>query len=638
MANLNFRVMRTGEHSGRSTVRAQTMDPDKKKRVSASAAWREARELVWAHRRRLGLGLALMIISRLAGLVLPASSKWLIDEVLGNSRTDLLLPIALVAGAATLVQAVTSFGLSQILGVAAQRAITDMRKRVQAHVMRLPVRYFDSTQTGVLISRIMSDAEGIRNLVGSGLVQLAGGFVTAILGMGVLFWLNWRLTTITLIVLGVFGAGMAYAFRTLRPLFRERGKINAEVTGRLTEALGGIRIVKSYTAEKREEIIFTKGAHRLLRNVARSMTGVSATTAGSTVVVGIIGVLMIWLGGRAIIAGEMTLGDLIMYIFFIGLVAAPLVSIASIGTQITEAFAGLDRIREIIDMPREFDEDARRQPIVGITGDVAFDGVWFEYAPGQPVLRGVSFHSAPSTTTALVGSSGSGKSTLISIVMAFNRPTKGRVLVDGRDLADVRLMDYREQLASVLQDNFLFDGTIAENVGYARPGATLDDIKDACRIAHCDEFIVQFPDGYDTVVGERGIKLSGGQRQRVSIARAILANPRVLILDEATSSLDSESEQMIQDGLSRLRSGRTTFVIAHRLSTIRSADQILVLEAGEIVERGTHPELLALNGRYRQLYDKQYRFEADRFINPGEDFTPEPEKPVVPPPRVGTAI
>ena len=638
MANLNTRMMPSGEGSGRSTVRAQTMDPVKKKRVSASAAWREARELVWAHRRRLGIGLALMLVSRLAGLVLPASSKWLIDEVLGNSRTDLLLPIALVAGAATLVQAVTAFGLSQILGVAAQRAITDMRKRVQAHVMRLPVRYFDSTQTGMLVSRIMSDADGIRNLVGSGLVQLAGGFVTALMGMGVLFWLNWRLTTITLVVLGVFGGGMAYAFRTLRPLFRERGKINAEVTGRLTEALGGIRVVKSYTAEKREEIVFTKGAHRLFRNVAKSLTGVSATTAGGTVVVGIIGVLMIWLGARAIIAGEMTLGDLIMYIFFIGLVAAPLVSIASIGTQITEAFAGLDRIREILDMPREMDEDASRRSIDYVSGDVAFDDVWFEYSPGQPVLRGVSFRSAPGTTTALVGSSGSGKSTLISIVMAFNRPTKGRVLIDGRDLADVKLMDYREQLASVLQDNFLFDGTIAENVGYAKPGAALDEIKDACRVAHCDEFIIQFPDGYDTVVGERGIKLSGGQRQRVSIARAILANPRVLILDEATSSLDSESEQMIQDGLGRLRSGRTTFVIAHRLSTIRSADQILVLEAGEIVERGTHAELLALDGRYRQLYDKQYRFEADRFINPGEDFTPEPEKPVVPTSRVQTAI
>jgi subfamily B ATP-binding cassette protein MsbA len=601
------------------------METPTKKPVTTAAAWREAKALIWSHRRRLTIGLVLMLIGRLAGLVLPASSKWLIDEVLGNGRTELLMPLALAAGVATLIQAVTSFGLSQILGVAAQRAIADMRKRVQARVMRLPVRYFDSTQTGVLVSRIMSDADGIRNLVGTGLVQLVGGFVTAILGMGVLFWLNWRLTAVTLLVLGAFGGGMAYAFRTLRPLFRERGKINAEVTGRLTEALGGIRIVKSYTAEHREAIVFAKGAHRLYRNVAKSMTGVSATTAGSTVIIGIIGVLMIWLGGRAIIAGEMTLGDLMMYIFFVGLVAAPLVSIASIGTQITEALAGLDRIREILDMPTEIDEDAARQSIGPLRGEVTFENVWFEYAEGQPVLRGVSFTAAPGTTTALVGSSGSGKSTLISIVMAFNRPIKGRVLVDGHDLADTRLRDYREQVASVLQDNFLFDGTIAENVGYAKPGATLDEIKAACRIAHCDEFISRFPEGYRTIVGERGIKLSGGQRQRVSIARAILANPRILILDEATSSLDSDSEQMIQDGLKQLRSGRTTFVIAHRLSTIRSADQILVLEAGEIVERGTHAELLEMNGRYRQLYDKQYRFEMNRFINPGEDFTPEPE-------------
>ena len=615
------------------------MDPDqKKKRVSSAAAWREARELVWAHRRRLSIGLALMLVSRLAGLVLPASSKWLIDEVVGKNRTELLMPIALAAGAATLVQAVTSFALSQILGVAAQRAFTDMRKRVQARVMRLPVRYFDSTQTGILVSRIMTDAEGIRNLVGTGLVSLAGGLVTAVLGLGVLFWLNWKLTVVTILVLGTFGGGMAYAFKTLRPLFRERGKINAEVTGRLTEALGGIRVVKSYTAEKREEIVFTKGAHRLFRNIAKSMTGVSATTAGSTVIVGIVGILMIALGGRAVVTGEMTLGDLIMYMLFIGLVAAPLVSIASIGTQITEAFAGLDRIREVLDMSTESDEDATKDEPGPLAGDVRFEEVWFEYEAGRPVLRGVSFHAAPGTTTALVGSSGSGKSTLISLVMAFNRPSNGRILIDGRDLASLRLLDYREQLASVLQENFLFDGTITENVGYARPGATLDEIKNACRVAHCEEFILQFPQGYDTIVGERGIKLSGDQRQRVSIARAILADPRILILDEATSSLDSESEQMIQDGLRRLRSGRTTFVIAHRLSTIRSADQILVIEAGQIVERGTHAELLALNGRYKQLYDKQYKFEMDRFINPGEDFTPEPEKPALVVPRTSNAL
>ena len=597
-----------------------------KKTAARSAAWREARDLVWAHRRRLSLGLGLMLISRIAGLVLPASSKWLIDEVIGKNRTELLMPIALATGAATIVQALTSFVLSQTLGVAAQRAITDMRKRVQARVMRLPVRYFDSTQTGILVSRIMNDAEGIRNLVGSGLVQLVGGLLTAAMGLTVLFWLNWHLTTVTILVLAAFGGGMAYAFNTLRPLFKERGRITGEVTGRLTEALGGIRVVKSYTAEKREEIVFTEGAHRLFRNIARSMTGVSATTAGSTVIIGVIGVLMIWLGGQAIIAKQMTLGDLIMYIFFIGLVAAPLVSIASIGTQITEAFAGLDRIREILDMPTESDEDESRASIDRLRGDVAFEDVSFQYNPGVPVLKHVSFTAAAGTTTALVGSSGSGKSTLISLVMAFNRPSAGRILVDGRDLAGIRLAEYRSQLASVLQENFLFDGTIIENVGYARPGASREEIIEACRVAHCAEFIKAFPQGYDTVVGERGIKLSGGQRQRVSIARAILANPRVLILDEATSSLDSESEEMIQDGLRNLRAGRTTFVIAHRLSTIRSSDQILVLEGGVIVEQGSHSELLTAQGRYRQLYDKQYRFEADRFINPGEDFTPEPEK------------
>jgi ABC-type multidrug transport system fused ATPase/permease subunit len=599
-----------------------------KKKVSAEAAWREARALLYEHRRRLTVGLLLMMISRVAGLVLPASSKYVVDEVIGKGRHELLLPIAIVGGIATAIQAVTSFLNSQILGVAAQRAITEMRKRVQAHVMRLPVRYFDATQSGVLLSRIMSDAEGLRNLVGTGLVQLVGGIFTAILGLGVLLYLNWQLTIITIVVLAAFGLGMAYAFRTLRPLFRERGKINAEVTGRLTEALGGIRVVKSYTAEKREEIVFAKGAHRLFRNVAKSMTGVSATTSGSTVIIGIVGVLMIWLGGRDILAGKMTLGDFIMYVFFIGLVAAPMVSIASIGTQITEAFAGLDRIREILDTGTEDDADAGKAPLGRIDGDLRFEDVWFEYNPDRPVLKGITFHARPGTTTALVGSSGSGKSTLISLVMAFNRPLKGRIMVDGRDLSSIPLHDYREQLASVLQENFLFDGTIAENIGYANPHATLEEIKAAARVAHCEEFILQFPEGYDTVVGERGIKLSGGQRQRVSIARAILANPRILILDEATSSLDSESEEMIQDGLRRLREGRTTFVIAHRLSTIRSADQILVLEDGEIVERGTHAELIARGGRYRQLHDKQYKLESDRFINPGEDFTPEPRKVV----------
>ena len=621
--------MRRAEGGGgrRAAVDAAAPGAPKKK-VDSKAAWREFRELMWAHRRRLSIGLTLMMISRMAGIVLPALSKYVIDDVIGKGRHELLVPIALAAGAATIVQALTSFGLSQILGVAAQRAITDMRKRVQAKVMRLPVRYFDSTQSGVLLSRIMSDAEGIRNLVGTGLVQLVGGVVTAIISLVVLLYLNWRMTLVTAVVLGLFGGGMAYAFKRLRPLFRERGKIQAEVTGRLTEALGGIRIVKSYTAEKREEIVFTHGAHRLFRNIAQSMTGVSATTSGSTVIIGVVGVVMIWMGGNDIVAGRMTLGDFVMYIFFIGLLAAPMISIASIGTQITEAFAGLDRIREIMNMQTEDEADEGKASLGDIRGDIRFEDVWFEYNEGVPVLKNVSFHAAPGTTTALVGSSGSGKSTLISLVMAFNRPNKGRIIVDGRDLSDIPLRDYREQLASVLQENFLFDGTIADNIGYANPGSSLDEIKRAAQIAHCEEFILKFPEGYDTIVGERGIKLSGGQRQRVSIARAILAAPKVLILDEATSSLDSESEEMIQDGLKQLRSGRTTFVIAHRLSTIRSADQILVMEHGEIVERGTHDELLARDGRYRQLYDKQYKLETNRFINPGEDWTPEPPKPV----------
>jgi subfamily B ATP-binding cassette protein MsbA len=416
---------------------------------------------------------------------------------------------------------------------------------------------------------------------------------------------------------------MAVAFKKLRPLFRERGKIHGEVTGRLTESLGGIRIVKAYAAEKREELVFARGAHRLFRNIARSMTAVSGVTAFSTIIVGVVGVILILIGGRAVLDGRMTLGDLFMYMIFTGLVAAPLVEIASIGTQITEAFAGLDRIREIRRMATEDEDEAQRDSLETIVGEIAFQDVSFEYNDNTPVLRNVSFVAPAGSTTALVGSSGSGKSTLISLVMAFNRPLSGLVTLDGRDLASIRLKDYRNQLGVVLQDNFLFDGTIAENIGFSYPHATRDEIIAASRIAHCEEFINGFADGYDTVVGERGVKLSGGQRQRVAIARAILAEPKILILDEATSSLDSESEAMIQDGLQTLRRGRTTFVIAHRLSTIRSADQILVLEAGEIVERGTHEELLAAAGRYKQLYDKQYLLERNQFINPGEDFTPE---------------
>jgi len=600
----------------------------KKKRISPGA-WAEARALVYAHRKRLSLGMLLMLVNRLSGLVLPASSKWLIDKVINQHHPELLPTIAIIAGAATLVQATTGFGLSQILGVAAQRAITDTRKAVQAYVLRLPISYFDSTKSGVLISRIMSDAEGIRNLVGTGLVQLAGGLVTAAIALGVLLYLNWRLTVIAILILACFGVGIAVGFTKLRPLFRNRGKLNADVTGRLGETLGGIRIVKAYRAERGEQLVFARGAHTLFRNVATSMTGVSAIGAFATLVIGAIGILMILQGGHAILAGTMTLGDFFMYIFFVGLVAAPVINIAAIGTQIVEAFAGLDRIRELRQMSTEDQEDASRAAMPDIAGDIVFEDVSFEYVPGVPVLKHVSLHAPPSSTTALVGSSGAGKSTLINLVLAFNRPKTGRILVDGRSLAGIRLADYRTRLGVVLQDNFLFDGTIAENIAFARPHTDRGEIERVARIAHVDEFARKFEHGYDTIVGERGVKLSGGERQRVASARAILADPRILILDEATSSLDSESEGKIQDGLRTLRAGRTTFVIAHRLSTIRSADQILVIEGGAIVERGTHAELLAASGRYRQLYEKQYKFEEDLFINPGEDFTPEPEAPAV---------
>jgi subfamily B ATP-binding cassette protein MsbA len=610
------------ERLPRSTAANRGPAPPKKK--LSPGAWEEARALIWKHRVRLAIGLAVMVVNRLSGLVLPATTKYLMDNVIGQKQWDLLPKLAMITAAATIVDTVTSFANSQILGVAAQRAITDMRKEVEAHVMRLPIRYFDSTKSGVLISRIMTDAEGIRNLVGSGLVQLTGSILTAVMALGILVYLNWRLTAVTVVILTTFGVGMATAFKRLRPLFRDRGQINAEVTGRLGESLGGVRIVKAYTAEKREELVFAKGAHRLLRNVAQSLTGVSAIGAFSGLVIGAIGIAMMLVGGSAIRAGTMTIGDFVWYLSMIAVITMPVIQLANIGTQMTEAFAGLDRIREIRKMATEDQEDANRLPMPDTRGEVEFDDVTFEYNEGAPVLKHVSFRAPAGSTTALVGSSGSGKSTLISLVMAFNRPQSGRLLVDGSDLGNVKLRDYRGHLGVVLQDNFLFDGTIAENIAYAKPHAAREEIKAVSRIAHCDEFVEGFEKGYDTIVGERGVRLSGGQRQRVAIARAILADPKVLILDEATSSLDSESEAFIQDGLRALRRGRTTFVIAHRLSTIQSADQILVLEAGEIVERGTHTELIARGGRYRQLYDKQYRFERDQFINPGEDFTPEP--------------
>ena len=594
--------------------------PNPNTKLKPANVWREAREIIWRYRRRVALGLVVMAVGRVAGMAIPASSKFLIDDVLGQGRADLLVPLAVGVAVAALMQGGTSFALSQILGVTAQRAITEMRKTVQAHIARLPVNYFDSTKSGVLISRIMTDAEGIRNLVGTGLVQLTGGIMTSVLSLVVLLFLNWTLTIYTLGVLLLFGGAMAYAFRRLRPLFRERGKIHADVTGRLGETLSGVRIVKAYTSERKENLVFARGAHRLFRNVAKAVTGVSGVTAFSSAVMGAIGTLMIIVGGSSVLAGAMTTGDLIMYVLFTGWMINPLVQMASIGTQITEAFAGLDRIREVRTMATELDGDEGKAPLGRAHGHIVFENVQFSYDEKVPVLKGVSLDAPPGSTTALVGSSGSGKSTLASLVLSFNAPDAGRILVDGRDLAGIRLADYRRQVGVVLQDNFLFDDTVEYNIRYGRAGATRDEVVAAAKLAHCHEFVQAFPDGYDTVIGERGVKVSGGQRQRLAIARAILADPRILVLDEATSSLDSESEAQIQEGLRTLRAGRTTFVIAHRLSTIRSADQILVVEDGMVVERGTHAELIALDGRYKELHDRQHTVEMNRFVNPGEEL------------------
>ncbi|MDA0685014.1 MAG: ABC transporter ATP-binding protein [Bacteroidetes bacterium] len=601
---------------------SESSEPVAKAKKKKSGTLQEAKRLMWAHRGKLAFGFLLMVVNRLSGFVLPWASKYLVDTVLADGKMDMLLPIALAVGGATIVGAITNFSLSQIISVTAQAAIMNMRRQVQAHVTRLPIRYFEGTKSGVLISRIMTDAEGIRNLVGTGIVQLVGGVFTALIALSWLFVINWQLTAATLAFLSIFGGGMAMAFKRLRPLFRERGEINSQVTGRLNETLNGIRIVKAYGVEGREQAVFSGGVDELFQNIRKSITGVAAISTFAGIVIGGVGILMITVGGNAIAAGSMTMGDFVMYIFLVGLLAAPIVQMASIGTQVSEAFAGLDRIRELMDNPTEDAEDEHKSHLPTIKGDIELSDIHFAYEEDVPVLKGVSLKAPAGTTTALVGSSGSGKSTLVSLVMAFNRPDQGRILIDGHDLNEVKLQDYRSSLGVVLQENFLFDGTVADNIRFARPDALPEDVERVARLAHCHQFIMEFPDGYETVVGERGVKLSGGQRQRIAIARAILANPRILVLDEATSSLDSESEALIQAGFASLREGRTTFVIAHRLSTIRSADQIVVLEQGQIIECGTHAELMANKGRYKELHDQQYSWEENLFVNPGEDYLP----------------
>jgi ABC-type multidrug transport system fused ATPase/permease subunit len=588
--------------------------------------WPDLREMILPRRRLLAVGLALMVINRLSGMVLPYSTKFLIDDVIGKHNVRMLTPIVLAVLGATLIQGVTSYTLTQLLSKAGQRLIAELRQKVQRHVGRLSVSYYDANRSGVLVSRIMTDVEGVRNLIGTGLVEFAGGMMTAVIALVVLLRISPLMTGLTALFVAAFGFALKQAFTKIRPIFRERGKINAEVTGRLTESLGGVRVVKGYHAEEREAGVFGQGVKRLLDNVLRSLTAMSLMSLSATVLMGIVGAVIMYVGSRQIFAGTLTLGEFMTFTAFLAFLVAPVFQVVGIGTQITEAFAGLDRTHEVLS-ERPEDLDPKRAVALGpIRGTVSFDRVGFSYEAGKPVLFDVDFRSEPGTVTALVGPSGSGKSTIISLIAAFHTPTEGTIQVDGVDLSTVRLDSYRTQLGVVLQDTFLFDGSIEENIAFARPDATREQILEACRIARVDEFAENFEKGYDTVVGERGVKLSGGQRQRVSIARAILADPRILILDEATSSLDSESEALIQEGLNHLMEGRTTFVIAHRLSTIRRADQILVVEQGRVVERGTHASLYALGGRYWDLYTRQHGVEANLFLAPGEgDSVPEQE-------------
>lgn len=603
----------------RGTGKALTADltkarPKPKLKKMAPEIWK----LVKPRRGLLAFSFLLMIVNRGASFVLPLKLKPLVDQVLTHGEMGLLPWIIFEVVAATLVQGMTSFALTQMLSKGGQRLISELRTKVQSHIGRLPIAFYDENRTGTLVARIMSDVEGVRNLVGTGVVDFIGGILSAVIAFSLLVRINWRMTALTFCILLVFGFILQRAFKTIRPIFRERSKINAEVTGRLTESLGGVRVVKGYHAEASEAKVFEGGVLRLLANVVSSLTAQSVMTLSSTIVLGLVGGLVMFLGAHEHMAGRLTVGDYFTFTFLLAFLVAPIAQLVSIGTQLTEALAGLDRTTEILSEPEEDSEPGRVETLANIRGEVVFDGVNFAYELDKPVLHDISFEARPGTVTALVGSSGSGKSTIISLICAFHTAQSGKVMVDGLDLADVRLSSYRQQLGVVLQETFLFDGTIRENVMFSRPDATDEQFDRCCKIARVDEFALRFPEGFATIVGERGVKLSGGQRQRISIARAILADPRILILDEATSSLDSESEAMIQQGLSFLMQGRTTFVIAHRLSTIRRADQILVIEQGRIAERGTHEELYAMRGRYFDLYTRQHGLETNLFLAPGE--------------------
>ncbi len=582
------------------------MKPGLKKPSLASFEY-AFKNIVWPRRRLVFIGFVLIIINRLSGLVLPGASKYLLDNAIGNGDLELMRWILLGVGIAVALQALTSFLLTRLLSVEAQLLISELRARVQRHVVHLPVSYFTGTKTGALVSRIMTDVEGVRNLVGTGLVQLVGGVLTAVVALSLLISIDVWMTIFLVVPLALFGIVSMKAFSYIRPVFRERGKINADVTGRLTETLNGIQVIKGFNAEQHEIQVFEAGVHRLYDNVKRSLTTTSLVASSGTFLLGAAALMIMGMGGSRIVAGQITVGDFFAFTLYLGFLIAPILQISNIGTQITEAFAGLDRTEELLSVPREQDDPERREALPRLEGDLEFDEVSFSYEDGNPVLTEISFRAAAGSVTALVGSSGSGKTTMAGLAGSFLTPDKGQVKVDGYDLRNVVLTSYRSQLGVVLQDDFLFDGTIRENILFSNPEATEEAFLGAVDAAYVSEFTSRFEEGLETVIGERGVKLSGGQRQRVAIARALVADPRILILDEATSNLDTESERYIQKSLETLLAGRTTLVIAHRLSTIRRADQILVIEEGQIVERGNHEQLMQREGRYFHLYTYQAR-------------------------------
>ncbi|MFY0624980.1 MAG: ABC transporter ATP-binding protein [Reichenbachiella sp.] len=563
--------------------------------------------IVLPRKNLLLIGLLLIIISRLASLVLPGASKYLMDDVIVKGDLEMLWQLLYVVAGAIAVQAVTSFALTRLLSVEAQHLIAQLRVKVQKHIIQLPINFFDSQKSGALVSRIMSDVEGVRNLVGTGLVQLFGGVLTAIISLVLLIQISPMMTLYVLLPVGIFGIISLKAFGYIRPIFRKRGKINAEVTGRLTETLGGIRVIKGFGAEEQEIATFESGALRLFDNVKKSLTSTAIVTSSATLLLGLATTGIMGIGGYMIINNELTFGEFLSFTLYLGFMIAPIVQMSNIGSQLTEAFAGLDRTEEIMSLETENDDSNRSIDVNSIEGNIHFDHVSFAYEEGKKVIKDVSFRSSQGSVTALVGTSGSGKSTIAGLVASFTSPDEGKILLDGQDLSKVTLDSYRKHLGVVLQDDFLFEGTIRENVLFPRPDASDEQLQAAVKAAHVNEFSDRFEDGLDTLIGERGVKLSGGQRQRIAIARAVLADPKILILDEATSNLDTESEALIQESLKALFAGRTTFVIAHRLSTIRQADQILVIEDGQIAESGTHDELIKKEGRYHDLYTYQAR-------------------------------